>query len=269
MRKPRLGTILLTLWGILLTVAVYTYLAWLQPSRLGSTISRVLESSLEVQCDIGAVSLSLFPLPSLTVDELSLGRSSVDHLEFHVRKARAEMSWFSLLRFKPIIRSLSLISPTLDISGNLIKKDPTTSDGNSGDPETASLPSLPRYITGVRIHIENGMCRLASAHGKDSLTFSGINVGARLPSIIPGNLELSIDDVRYIMSSGIDLSARKTRLSVASLIKGLDDTWDGELQFSTAIQMGALDDFMGRRISDPYRYFPMPVPLRSSLHTTF
>jgi len=269
MSKPRLGTVLLTLWGILLTVAVYTYLAWLQPSRLGSTVSRVLESSLEVQCDIGAVSLSLFPLPSLTVDELRLRRNSVDHLEFHVRQAQAEMSWFSLLRFKPIIRSLALISPTLDVSGNLMQKVPTTSEEHREDSETAPLPSLPRYITGVRVHIENGMCRLASANGKDSLTFSGINAGARLPGIIPGNLELSIDDVRCILASGIDLSARETRLSVASLFKGLSDTWDGELHFSTAVQMGSLDSFMGRRISDPYRYFPMPVPLRTSLHATF
>ena len=44
MRKARLGTVLLALWGILLTVFVYAYVAWLQPSRLGGTVSYVLES---------------------------------------------------------------------------------------------------------------------------------------------------------------------------------------------------------------------------------
>ena len=58
MRKARLGTVLLALWGILLTVFVYAYLAWLQPSRLGGTVSYALESTLGVRCDIGRVSLS-------------------------------------------------------------------------------------------------------------------------------------------------------------------------------------------------------------------
>ncbi|HJD96602.1 hypothetical protein, partial [Mailhella massiliensis] len=70
MRKPRLGTVLLVLWGIFLTSMVYGYLAWLQPSRLASTVSRILESKLNVQCEIGEVSLSLFPLPTLHASDL-------------------------------------------------------------------------------------------------------------------------------------------------------------------------------------------------------
>lgn len=269
MRRPRLGTVLLTLWGILLTAAVYTYIAWLQPSRLGSTVSSLLESSMSVQCDMSKVSLSLFPLPSLTVEDLSLRRGSVDHLEFHARRVQAQMSWFSLLRMKPIIRSLDLISPTLDISGHLVQQALTSSGEKDTQASTIIIPELPSYITGVRVHVENGMCRFASADGKDSLMLSGLNIGARLPGLTPGNIELSIDDARYTLASGIDLSARETKLALVSFSKDLGGVWDGDLHFSSALQMGALDEVMGHRISDPYRYFPMPEPLRVSLHNSF
>ena len=91
MRKVRLGTLLLALWGILLSAFVYTYLAWLQPSRLGATVSYVLESTLGVYCDIGRVSLSLLPMPEITINDLSIERGSVDHVEFHARKASVQV----------------------------------------------------------------------------------------------------------------------------------------------------------------------------------
>ena len=108
MRKPRLGTVLLLLWGIFLTSMVYGYLAWLQPSRLSSTVSQLLESKLGVQCSIGEVSLSLFPLPTLHASDLSLLRGSMNHMELHIRRAHIQISYFSLLRLRPVIRSLTL-----------------------------------------------------------------------------------------------------------------------------------------------------------------
>ena len=121
MRKPRLGTILLLLWGMFLTVAVYGYLAWLQPSRLASTVSQLLESKLSVQCRIGEVSLSVFPVPTIHASDLALLRGSVDDLELHVRKAHIQIGYLSLLRLSPALRSLTLESPTLDVSSGILE----------------------------------------------------------------------------------------------------------------------------------------------------
>ena len=269
MRKARLGTVLLALWGILLTVFVYAYIAWLQPSRLGCTVSYVLESTLGVRSDIGRVSLSFFPMPEVTIEDLSLRRGTLDHLEFSARRASVQVSWFSLLRLKPIVRTIALDSPTLDISGAIMQKALHAPQEGSEPDIPFTVPDIPLHITGLHLRLSNGTCHFASSDGKDSLTLSGLNIHAVIPSLAPGKLDLSVDSIRYLLASGIDLSAKESRVSIDSLFKGLDSEWEGQASISTALQLGSLDTAMGRRISDPYRYFPMPEPLRFSLQASF
>lgn len=269
MRKVRLGTLLLALWGILLSAFVYTYLAWLQPSRLGATVSYALESTLGVHCDIGRVSLSFLPMPELTITDLSIERGSVEHVEFHARKATVQVSWFSLLRLKPIVRSLNIESPTLDISGSLLKRNAASSEDTKSQEEGFTIPDIPRYITGLNLTLSNGTCRLASADGKDSLSASGINIKALIPSLVPGNLDLSISSIRWLLASGIDLSAKENNLTITDLYQGLDSEWEGHANISTELQLGSLDTAMGHRIADPYRYFPMPEPIQVALDSSF
>ncbi len=276
MRKPRLGTVLLILWGIFLSSMVYGYLAWLQPSRLASTVSQILESKLNVQCNIGEISLSLFPLPTLHVNDLSLQRGSVDSMEAHIRRAHIQISYFSLLRLKPVIRSLTLENPTVDISARLLEQteeknaDSGQSSGNAGEPFASfTLPRLPRSVIGVRIRMENGTCRVIGADGKSSLVLSGIQVDSRLPGFLPGHLNLGVDNLHGSLSSGLEFSAKHSRLSLASLHRGLHDVWSGSVDFSSEMQLGALDAVLGREISAPYRYFPMTEPLRLHVGAEF
>ncbi|WP_077072696.1 AsmA family protein [Mailhella massiliensis] len=266
MRKPRLGTVLLLLWGIFLTSMVYGYLAWLQPSRLSSTVSQLLESKLGVQCSIGEVSLSLFPLPTLHASDLSLLRGSMNHMELHIRRAHIQISYFSLLRLRPVIRSLRLESPTLDVSADQLspvekeKEQPFAS---------FTLPKLPRSVIGVRIVMENGTCRLIGAEGRGSLALSGIQADSRLPGLLPGHLNLAVENMRLALPSGLEISARDSRLSLASLRRGLSGVWNGSVQLSSEMQLGALDAVLGREISAPYRYFPMTKPLALDFSADF
>ena len=269
MRKPRLGTILLTLWGLTLSAFVYAYLAWLQPSRLGDTVSYILDSSFGVHCDIGRVTLSLFPMPEVAIDDIRMHQGSVDSVEFHARRATVQVSWFSLLRLKPIVRTVTLETPTVDISGSIMQKISASPSDQAQKPTSFALPDIPRYVTGLRFRVHDGRCRFSSACGRDSLTVSGIDISARIPGLLPGSLELSAASARYLLASGIDITAQDTHISAGSLYQGLDDIWNGEALISTALQLGSLDKVMGGRISDPYRYFPMPEPLRFSLGGSF
>lgn len=268
MRKARLGTILLMLWGLILTASVYTYLQWLQPSRLATTVSSLLEDTFDVKCRFGHVSLSFFPIPTVSVDDLALRRGSIDHMELHVRKARVTASWASLFSFKPLIHSVSLDSPTLDISSNILRGRQPSSDTGEASKDFTAL-SLPHHILGVRINVSNGTFRLASGDGRDGLSLSGLDMRSRLPGMIPGELHVDIERIRYLLASGIDLSAKDTHLALTSLYQDFAGEWEGKVQFSTDIQLGSLDTVMGRRISDPYRYFPMPEPLRLSFLADF
>ncbi|WP_446423847.1 hypothetical protein [Mailhella sp.] len=270
MRRPRLGTVLLTLWAAMLTVFVCAYVVWLQPARLAGTISTILESTFKVRCDMGTLSLSLLPMPTVTIDDLALRRGSIEHLEFRTRRARVQVSWFSLLRLKPIVRTITLDSPTLDLCGALMAKNGKSDKSGTAPLASFDVPDVPRYITGLRLNIIDGTCRFTSADGKDSLTVSGIELSSRLPGLLPGSLEAGLDTIRWRLASGIDLSAQGTKLALGSLYKNkLSGEWDGEVQLETALQLDALDAFMGHRISDPYRYFPMPEPLRLSLYSRF
>ena len=270
MRKPRPGTILLLLWGVFLSLAVYGYLAWLQPSRLASTVSQMLESRLDVQCRIGEVSLSFLPVPTIHASDLALLRGSVDDLELHVRKARIQIGYLSLLRLKPVVRSLSLESPTLDISSDLIQKllDKKKAEAQAADAHPFSLSDLPG-ITGVRISVENGTCRITGAEGKGHLSVSGINVDARMPGLLPGHLDLAVGSLRYTTSAGLDASASDTRLSLSSLRRNHRDMWRSDVAFSFSFQLASLDRLMGHEIAEPYRYFPMPESLKLSLTGEF
>lgn len=271
MRKPRPGTILLLLWGVFLSLAVYGYLAWLQPSRLAATVSHLLESKLDVQCRIGEVSLSFLPVPTIHASNLALLRGSVDNMELHVRRAEIQIGYLSLIRLKPVIRSVSLESPTLDISSDLIQKilDEKKAAKQAEADRSFSLPDLPSGITGVRLHIEDGTCRITGAEGKGHLTVSGINAGARLPGLIPGNLELSVDDLRYTNAAGLELTAADSHISLSSLRRNHRGICRGNVLISTGLQLGSLDKLMGHEISAPYRYFPMPEPLKISLSGGF
>ena len=268
MRKPRLGTILLLLWGVFLTLAVYGYLAWLQPSRLASTVSRLLESRLSVQCSIGEVSLSFFPVPTIHASDLALLRGSVDDMELHVRRARIQIGYLSLLRLSPVVSSLSLESPTLDISGDLLEK--LLHEKKTGDADKSARSfSLPYGITGVRIQVENGTCRITGSEGRGNLTITGIHAAARLPGLLPGNLELGVDGMRYRTSAGLEASAQNTHLAVSSLRRNHRHLWRGDVVFSSDLQLAPLDAVMGHAIDEPYRYFPMPKPLHVSVSAGF
>ncbi len=266
MRKPRLGTILLLLWGMFLTAAVYGYLAWLQPSRLAFTVSQLLESKLSVQCRIGEVSLSFFPLPTIHASDLALLRGSVDDLELHVRKAHIQIGYLSLLRLSPTVRSLTLESPTLDISSGILEK---LIHEKKNDAEEAEPFSLPYHITGVRLHVENGTCRITGESGGGHLEISGINASARLPGLIPGHFELNVADMRYKASSGLEASAQNTHFAISSLRRNHRSVWSGNAAFSSNLQLASLDAVMGHPIAGPYRYFPMPEPLKVSLAGEF
>ena len=111
--------------------------------------------------------------------------------------------------------------------------------------------------------------RVIGADGKSSLVLSGIQVDSRLPGFLPGHLNLGVDNLHGSLSSGLEFSAKHSRLSLASLHRGLHDVWSGSVDFSSEMQLGALDAVLGREISAPYRYFPMTEPLRLHVGAEF
>lgn len=270
MRKPRLGTILLVLWGIFLTASAYVYLTWLQPARLGETVSRELRSSLDVQCAIGEVSLSFFPRPTLELRDLSLVRGSMDHIEFFVRHARAEISWGSLLRLKPIVVRVRLDGPTLDVSGQILDRLMQSREKTEAlPPASFKLPKFHPSIVGTRFSIHDGLCRLSSSDGRSAFILSGIESTARLPGFFPGHLNLSLASIHCALSSGIDINASDTKLSIPKISKKLSGLLTSTANFSTSLQMDSLDTAWGHKIAAPYRYFPLKEPLRLTMEGNF
>ncbi|MGN1037903.1 MAG: hypothetical protein ACI4P0_00735, partial [Mailhella sp.] len=154
--------------------------------------------------------------------------------------------------------------PTLDISSsflNLTASQQKRTENTIDD----FFSTLPSGLTGMRVQITNGLFRITSGNGKDHLELAGSSLKARLPGLLPGKLDLDIKNISFSNASGFSCSTEQFCLSVPSLSRQIHGGWSGKILFDTAVQIAPLDALMGGIISDPYRYFPMPEPLKISL----
>lgn len=102
MRKPHLGTVLLTLWGLVLVVALATYLQYLQPARLGRTVADLLEQHTVLSYHMDAAELQFFPKPAVRLLGLKVSLPEQPNLSLRAAECSLELSWLSLFKLKPV-----------------------------------------------------------------------------------------------------------------------------------------------------------------------
>lgn len=330
MRKPRPGTLFLIFWGLFLTGAAMVYLLYLQPSRLGKTVSDSLQSTFQVQCGIRQVDLAIFPYPAVIIQELTLQlppnpeSDATMRANVRVESCRAELSWLSLVRFKPVLHRVTLESPSVQIivSGDAVEAAPKAlADVNMALPPTPEitlgsttlgldllgndsplppeiqpntqwdwfqhLPVIPTLLRGVTLNINRGTVTFArtayspNAEGTDtakagtSSVVTGINGTMRLPGIFRGHARIEVDAIEIQKPGMPRISISQTSINSSSFYaanathSAKSGEWEGDFALETHVQMQALDETLGRTIEEPYRYFPMPKPLRIELKLKF
>lgn len=269
MRKPRLGTLLLVIWGLLLTGAVIVYLTYLQPARLGRTVSSALESSLGLKCTIREVNFSLFPRGMVIIRGLRLTPGTVRNVEFRVDSCQAELSWLSLLRLKPVLRSVDLQGPVADILWPLGSPAPAPrpavrarSDGLDALTAPRALPILPPTFAGIHINVANGVLRVRTEDGTRNILLSGINGNARLPGLFNGTVDLAVRKSSLRLGRAPEITLDDLAFRASSLHGDRNGDLTASLVLAAGIQMDSLESMLGHPLKPAYQYFPMPRPAR-------
>lgn len=115
--RIRPGIIFLLLWGIFLAAADVLYLKYLQPARLGKTMAGILHDATGLTPVIARLSFSLVPRAGVEIHGLTLQPETGHDITISAEYCRAELSWLSLLRLKPVLRRVELRSPVLTSTG--------------------------------------------------------------------------------------------------------------------------------------------------------
>ncbi|MCH5276464.1 MAG: AsmA family protein [Desulfovibrionaceae bacterium] len=276
MRKARLDIVLLIVWGLLLSAGVALYLSCLQPARLGRTVSDTLESLLGVRCAIRQVDFSVIPRAQVTLREIRLEPDAAPGVKLRADACRAELSWLSLFRLRPVLHRVELEGAVADIIWPLpdlrspVERDEEARRTDGEEPgirqaETGrpwAMPALPALLTGVRLRVVNSSLRLHSGDNSRELVLSGISGRGRLPGLFRGSVDLSVRKSVFRGEAVPEITLDKFRLEAHSLREDERGELLGSLSMSGEVQMAALDAVIGHSIAPPYRYFPMPSPAR-------
>ena len=283
--RIRPGIILLLLWGIFLAAADVLYLKYLQPARLGKTVAGILHDATGLTPVIARLSFSLVPRAGVEIHGLTLQPETGHDITISAEYCRAELSWLSLLRLKPVLRRVELHSPVFDLNWKKMSENsdsggvPTTAPPawassdkreGAGDRTGGDEPfSWPPELSGMSLVLKNGTVRIAEEQGARRLLLSGMTLDAAWPGLRRGHADIRVARADIGCGEYVTVSLGQLRLTAHDIDIRRDATVSAELRLSLDAQMNSLDEAMGRRIAEPYRYFPLPEPARLGLGMEF
>lgn len=275
--RIRPGIVLLLLWGIFLAAADVLYLTYLQPARLGKTMAGILHDATGLNPAIDRLSFTFIPRAGVEIHGLTLQPESGHDISISAEYCRAELSWLSLLRLKPVLRRVELRSPVFDLNW---KEAPANSD-SGGVPDTAPSTgassgkreeagggetfSWPSGLSGMIIALKNGTVRITEDRGARRLLMSGLTLDAAWPGLRRGHADIRAERADIDCGEHVTVSLGQIRLTAHDINIRRDAALSAELRLSLDAQMNSLDEAMGHRIAEPYRYFPLPEPARLGL----
>ena len=255
--RIRPGIVLLLIWGIFLAAADILYLRYLQPARLGKTVSDVLHDATGLNPSIRHLSFSLVPRAGVEIHGLELHPETGHDMTISVEYCRAELSWLSLLRLKPVLRRVELVSPLFSLTR---KKEPPRdvsagsvfSSGKSGT-GTGKNFSWPSQLSGMDIMLKNGTINILEEDGSCRLALTGLTLDAAWPGLRNGHADIRAERADIGLGKHIALNLSPVRLTAEDINIRRDATLYAGLRLSLDAQMNSLDAAMGHRIAAPYR----------------
>ncbi len=269
MMRIRPGMVLLLIWGIFLAAADVFYLKYLQPARIGKTVSDLIHDSTGMNPTIRRLSISIFPGAGVKIYGLELHPESGHDIAIRAEYCLAELSWLSLLRLEPVVKNVRLVSPVIDFvwkkQPETVRGIPSSPGGEGSDSPSDIRPSWFSAVSGMRVELENGTVSVREENGLRRLSLTGITLEATWPGLRRGLADLQVR--RADIDCGGDVTAilEHIRLIADDIDFRRDATLSAALHLSLDAQLDSLDKAFGHPIADPYRYFPLPEPARFSL----
>ncbi len=262
MKAPRAGTIFLVLWGLFLASGAFAYLRYFQPSRLGATVGAALESTMGAASSIESAHITFFPEPAILIQGVALRFETPVRGSMRAESCRAELSWKSIFLFRPVLGSLDMDRPVLDI---VLPSPPA---GGLSAPGLDAAGDLPPALAGLNLAMTDGSLRLKTEDGSREIRITGLTGKAHLPSLLPGSLELDAGSVAFFLSNVPDITAGNVRMELSTRAT-LGGEREGSLYLKANAQMASPSTVTGKPIRPEYAYFPLPEPAKLEAHVQF
>lgn len=267
MRKISFPFLFLIFWIILVSTGLYVYIFYLQPAKLGSSVSAYLREKTQLNFKIERINFSVIPSVSVTAENAFFYDKN-QNIKIAAAKIEGELSWRSLFALKPVVKELTVINPVFEITVPAAQKDNAQAPAdirrlsqNAAEQLFSRLKkfSVPHYFNSSRLVIQNGSGRILMPQNDIGLFFKNFSASLRSPDLIDGYADISLEqfDIVYKNLPLIQLTDSKI---LAGDLSYNPRSYSGSLTVETNIQAASLQRFYDKPINKAYRFFPMPKP---------
>ncbi len=274
MRNVSYGLIFLIFWLLLVSAGLYIYLFYLQPTKLASSISYLIKEKTKLEFNIGRVELSFAPTPTINIHSIKFFDTSLN-TEISISRLEGVLSWRSILQLKPIINRLACSDAAIHLTlPRTEKKEPALAiDEISQNFSNALFDrlqafSIPHYFSSMQVTVANANGEIINPDASVKYVFKNLNISARTPDIIDGNMNISLDHFTIYHNDYLLLDFGNSKIHAGD-ISYSPRSYSGNLAIETNLHVSSLQRFYAKPISKAYDYFPMPEPSFLRLTTDF
>ncbi len=280
-KKFPIGLFLLICWIILVSTSVFIYLAYLQPTKLGTTISSALKEKTNLEFNIESVALSFAPSPTLTANSIIFYDTTLP-VQISIKNAKGELSWRSLFLLKPVVKRLTVSD--IDVKLTLPKLEEKQEQNSEKQPQVSINEisqkaadklfnrlqdfSIPHYFSSLELTINRANAQIIDPNHSLTYLFHNFNAVLKTPQIIDGYANLNLDELEIFYEDYLLFHLGQTKINAADVSYN-PRTYSGNLSFETNLQVSSLNHFYDTPIEKAYDYFPMPEPSFIRLTTNF
>lgn len=274
MKKFSFGLFFLTCWIILVSTGLFLYLGYLQPTKLGATISSYLKEKTQLEFDIESVTFSFSPKPAVNISNIVLYDTSLP-ARITIKNAYSELSWRSLILFKPVLKHLTVSDVDAQVTLPRQKEKQAEFSIEKVSEEFSTLFfnrlkefSIPHYFSSLQLTVSHADGEILDPNHSVKYRFKNFNALIKTPDILDGDADLSLDELAIFSENYLLFHLGQTKIQ-AKDVSYNPRTYSGTLLFETNLQVSSLAPYYDTPIREAYRYFPMPKPSFIQLTTDF
>ena len=201
-----IGIVLLTVWGVFLTVGVMVYVRY-GTAQLSAVIAGEVTGQTGLPCRIGGASPKLLPSPHIVFREVSL---TLPVGQVDAPEISAFVSWRSLFRGRFIPGRVVLEKPLVDLDFTAVSGP----DGADADEDAGAFgaSALPEDLRNMRVIIHEGQIRIRDSRGQ--IRAEDCIAVLRLPGRRAPYAEVSAGLAEVIVSENAPVRLERLRLNV-------------------------------------------------------
>jgi len=196
-----------------------------QTSRVRGYLTAHLESAFGRPVQVGRFSFTIFPVPELDLEGVTIGEDATFGHEYFLRAERmaASVAWSGLLRGRFEFGTMSLTRPSLILvrnaegRWNLERWLPPARGKGPGEGEDSAAPPVPRQATHLLQKLEFDDGRINFKFGDEKRPFAFNGVSGSVENVGPGRWRVNLEATPW--RSGVQLQSTGT-LQVAGDVAG-------------------------------------------------